>query len=175
MKEGATEQRETDGDASSVSVTKSAMVSETKEIGERVSQPSTGDTSGARYFFRKYAKTVEAFYVAVLVQLVAPLVVFVPELFRSGHIRREALGAGGSIYTLGLAVACRKKWAQTTAGIMGLFAAAVYGFDPSYVTPLNPVEPLAQWQGNFPLALMVVAMLVYFADCLWHHVVSGRE
>lgn len=88
---------------------------------------------------------LQTLVIAVLIQGVLPLCAFLPEYMHTGTLSNKTLGAGSTLYILGLGLACRGKLPFVLGLVAGVLAAVVYGADPTLVDQTVATSSRLAW------------------------------
>jgi hypothetical protein len=113
----------------------------------------------------------KSFLLAAMFQLLLPLVAFLPEALRTGTVSIKTLGAGATVYILGLAVSCRDRLAFGTGLFAGVVSAVAFGADPAFI---DPTTTQGNWGHKLPFVLISVAALGFVVDRAYYHVKTGE-
>lgn len=93
---------------------------------------------------------------------------FLPEYMRTGGLSHKTLGAGSTLYILGLGLACRDKLAFVLGLVAGILAAVVYGADPALVDETVATSGKLPW---LPWVLIAIVGFAFTVDRFVAHVV----
>jgi hypothetical protein len=118
-------------------------------------------------------KRIENLYVALLTQVLLPLVPFIAEWRKDAGFTPDfwkAWETASAIYILGLAVACELRWTKVTGMGAGLFSVALYGF----VAPTGGDPPLDVHDAFRAMALVVLGIVIFFIDRYYFLVTVGK-
>ena len=129
-----------------------------------------GQVSRWRSWYRRNIDTLQGLRtwgIAVMVQAVLPLCAFLPEYAREGKLSTRTLGAGSTLYVLGLGLACRDPFVFVFGMLAGLVSALVYGSDPNFVDPKMDKSSLAGW---LPYVLVILVAFAFLVDRFYCHV-----
>jgi len=107
-----------------------------------------------------------------MVQAILPLCAFLPEYAREGKLSTRTMGAGSTLYVLGLGLACREPFAFVFGMLAGLVSALVYGSDPNFVDPKMEKSALAGW---LPYLLVILVAVAFLVDRFYCHVLLSED
>src|ERR1700733_9042361 len=110
--------------------------------------------------------------IAIMVQALLPLCAFIPEYARYNKLSTRTMGAGCTLYVLGLGMSCRDPLVFVGGIVSGFISAVVYGADPNFVDPKMEMSSLSGW---LPQLLVIFMLTGFLVDRFYNHVLLSDE
>jgi hypothetical protein len=112
---------------------------------------------------------LKTWLIAILIQAGLPLLAFLPEYARTSHLSAKTIGAGSTLYILGLGLACKDKLAFGLGLGAGVCAAVLFGADPALVDDKVAASSFAS---SLAFVLIGIVALLFAIDRFVAHVLQ---